>query len=321
MGAESRGQYRFTVFTPTYNLAHTLPRLYESLERQTFRDFEWLIIDDGSTDDTESVVQAWLEDATFPMRYIRQENAGKHVSANRGADLAVGELIGTIDADDWYAPNALERFLHHWQSIPDGERDGYVGVVGLCADPSGELVGTAFPEDVMDSDFFQMIFEYGVEGDKAGVGRTEVSREFKFPELEHGGWVPEAIVYNRIARKYKARFFNEVVMFKDYQPEGMSAFGGIARARSPRTARLYYRELIEMGRSLPRSQVFRYHANLARFSLHAGDGALAGRDGAASMAWWAASWPVGVALYLRDQLLLRRARRAQERGAASSSQA
>jgi glycosyltransferase involved in cell wall biosynthesis len=297
--------HKFTVFTPAYNLAHTLPRLYESLKNQTYKDFEWLIIDDESSDDTEELVRPWLAESEFPVRYIKQKNAGKHVSANRAADLAAGELIGTLDADDWYAPSALERFLHHWESIPEDDRDKFVGVVGLCADPAGGLVGDPFPEPVMDSDFFEMAFEYGVEGDKAGVGRTEISREFKFPELERG-WVPEAIVYNRIARRYKARFFNEVVMFKDYQPEGMSAFGGVARAKSPRTARLYYRELIEMGSSLPRGRVFRNHANHARFALHAGEGALGSRDGAASTAWWAASLPLGLALFLRDRMTLRK---------------
>jgi glycosyltransferase involved in cell wall biosynthesis len=299
-------RYTFTVFTPTYNRAHTLPRTYESLEAQTFKDFEWLVIDDGSTDDTESVVREWLRGSSFPIRYIRQANVGKHISTNRAADLAAGELMGTLDSDDWYAPNALERFLFHWESIPEERRDEFVGVVGLCADRTGAMIGVRFPQPVMDSDYFEMQFVLGAVGDKAGVGRTEINRRFRFPELEPGGYVPESIVYNRMARHYKARLVNEVLMFKEHQPGGVSPSAGIARAQAPRTSRLYYQELIERRSSLPRTFVFRHHANHTRFALHAGDGLRGSRSGAASVAWWATTLPVGVALYLRDRLVLRR---------------
>jgi glycosyltransferase involved in cell wall biosynthesis len=309
--AESGYRHKFTVFTPTYNLAHTLPRLYESLQAQSYRDFEWLIIDDESTDDTEAVVGPWVTGSDFRIRYIRQTNVGKHISANRASDLAEGELLGTVDADDWYAPNALERFLHHWESIPERRRGDFVGVVALCADQSGEVIGSRFPEPVMDSDFFEMQFTHGVSGDKAGVGRTDVNRQFKFPELERGGWVQEAVVYNRMARHYKARFVNEILMFKEYQATGMSASAGIARAKSPESARLYYRELIDRRSSLSRKLVWRHHANLARYGFHAGGGLLGSRQGAASTAWWAAGFPVGAALYFRDRLIMRRLSRAR----------
>jgi glycosyltransferase involved in cell wall biosynthesis len=304
--ARQRYRYRFTVFTPTYDLAHTLPRAYESLQAQTFKDFEWLIIDDESTDDTEDVVRPWLTESEFPIRYVRQPNVGKHISTNRASDLASGELLGVLDADDWYAPQALERFLYHWESIPADRRHEFAGVVALCADPSGQIIGAPFPEPVMDSDYLEMQFKYRVSGDKVGVARTEIHRQFKYPELEYGGWVQDTIVYNRMARHYKARLFNEVLMFKEYQAGGMSAVGGIARTKSPRSAQLYYRELIEMRSSLPRLLLFRYHANYARFGFHAREGISGSRTGAASFAWWAASVPVGLGLYLRDRLILRR---------------
>src|SRR2546423_7881993 len=100
----------FTVFTPTYNRAHTLLRVYESLKKQTFDDFEWLIVDDGSTDDTPTLVKQWISDGILTIRYVFQENAGKHVCINVATKLARGRYIATIDSDDWYVPTALETF-------------------------------------------------------------------------------------------------------------------------------------------------------------------------------------------------------------------
>jgi glycosyltransferase involved in cell wall biosynthesis len=258
-------------------------------------------------------VRPWLAEADFPIRFIRQQNAGKHISTNRASELAAGELMGVLDADDWYAPNALERFLHHWESIPPSRRAEFAGLVALCADPSGRVLGTPFPEPVLDSDYLEMQFKYRVTGDKAGVARTELHREFKYPELDHGGWVQETIVHNRMARRYKARMFNEVLMFKEYQPTGMSAVGGLARVKSPQSAQLYYRELIDLGSSLPASLLFKFHVNHARFALHARRGLSGSRSGAASPAWWAASAPLGLGLFLRDRLFLRRLAKARHR--------
>jgi glycosyltransferase involved in cell wall biosynthesis len=121
----------FTVFTPSYQRAKTLPRVYESLQSQTFTDFEWLVIDDGSTDNTRALVAGWQQDARFPIRYLFQKNAGKHVAYNRAARLARGELLVTLDSDDSCLPNALERFYFWWQSIPSAQRDGFAGVTPL----------------------------------------------------------------------------------------------------------------------------------------------------------------------------------------------
>src|SRR5688572_23550113 len=106
--------YTFTVFTPTHNRAHTLQRVYDSLRGQTFRDFEWLIVDDGSKDGTDRLAAAWARSADFEIRYRRQPNRGKHVAFNAGVRDARGELFLPLDSDDACVPRALERFIHHW---------------------------------------------------------------------------------------------------------------------------------------------------------------------------------------------------------------
>jgi hypothetical protein len=208
------GVYSFTVFTPTYNRAHSLPRVYSSLESQTYRDFEWLVVDDGSTDDTRSLIDSYSHKATFPIRYIYQHNAHKKTAFNRGVRESGGELFLQLDSDDEYVPKALERFWWHWMNIPAGERARFSAVTALCVGENGHIVGTRFPTEEdqkwIDSDSLEMQYRYHVQGDKCGFQRTEVLREFPFPENVQG-LVPEGVVWSTISRHYRTRYVNEAL--------------------------------------------------------------------------------------------------------------
>ena len=118
MSGQQTASHTFTVFTPTFNRRATLEAAYRSLTAQTFRDFEWLVVDDGSTDDTQDFVASLSVEGNFRVVYHYQANSEKHVGLNRAAELAGGRFFATLDSDDEYVPNALERFLHHWDSIP-----------------------------------------------------------------------------------------------------------------------------------------------------------------------------------------------------------
>jgi len=197
----------FTVFTPTYNRAHTLARVFLSLKAQTLRDFEWLVVDDGSTDGTKELVEGWAREAVFPIRYEYQENRGKHFATNRALELASGELFITADSDDEFPPDALATFKRVWESIPVGERAGFAGAAGLCVDQHGTLVGDRFPASPLDSTHLERKYRYKVRGEKWGFVRTEVMREYPFAETaEMSGFR-----WGDMGRKYKTRFFNEVV--------------------------------------------------------------------------------------------------------------
>jgi glycosyltransferase involved in cell wall biosynthesis len=296
MSGQETASHTFTVFTPTFNRRATLEAAYRSLAAQTFRDFEWLVVDDGSTDDTQDFVASLSVEADFRVVYHYQANAGKHVALNRAAELAAGRLFATLDSDDEYVPTALERFLHHWDSIPD--RDGFAGVVALCADRRGDVIGTPFPADVLDSDFLEIRSRYGVTGDKAGFTTTASVREFPFPEFPGERFVTEALVYNRVARRYRVRCVNEVLMIKEYRPGGISARGRAVLARSARSTRLYHAEALELD-ALPARERFRHRANHVRFSLHAG---LPARPPATRTLAYAAAYPLGFALYARDRI-------------------
>jgi glycosyltransferase involved in cell wall biosynthesis len=208
---EAAFEFTFTVFTPTFQRATTLHRVYESLESQTFRNFEWLIVDDGSSDDTAVLVRAWQGKSSFPIRYVFQKNSGKHVAYNPSASLAKGQFLLALDSDDACVPGALERFRHWWESIPVEDRPRFSGVTVLCRDQEGQLVGTEFPTSPLDSDSIELHFKWGVKGEKWGFVRTDVLREFPFPEPEGVKFVAESLVWRRIAQKYKTRFVNEAL--------------------------------------------------------------------------------------------------------------
>ncbi len=207
---QSDFRYTFTIFTTTRNRAHTLDRPYESLKNQTFRDFEWVIIDNGSTDGTGALVEKYQAEANFPIRYYWQEDAGKHGSMNRALTLAEGEFFVTLDSDDGCVPTALARFKHHWELIPPDLRDRFTGVTALCLDQHGDLVGTRFPHDPTDSDSREIRYRHKVEGEKWGFHRTQVLREHRFPETPgYRGLIPPTTIWNEIGRTYKTRYINE----------------------------------------------------------------------------------------------------------------
>jgi len=219
---------QFTVFTATYNRAHTLHRVYESLKAQTYRDFEWLVIDDGSTDNTRALVKPWEQESLFPIRYLYKENAGLIAAVNQGAGLANGELFIKFDSDDRCIPRALERFLHHWNAIPADQRSDFAGVICLSQDENGKIVGNRkFPADVLDSNLIEVRYRFKVSGENWWAYRTDVLREFPLLELPNEKYVPELPTWFEISRKYKVRFINEFL--RTYDTSGSDKMSGSSR--------------------------------------------------------------------------------------------
>lgn len=301
----SPSKYTFTVFTPTYNRAHLLHRVYESLEAQTFRDFEWLVVDDGSTDCTGDLIRQWQKLAGFPIHYVAKEHRGKYAAANLGAQIAQGELFLFIDSDDAALPHALERYKFHWDSIPADQKKQFSAVSAHVQDPEGNLVGSRFPFDPTDSDSLEIRYKYRVTGEKRGFHRTAVMRMFPYPCYEDETVVPDSWLWNQIARKYKTRYVNEVLMVYYQHPESLSANGFVARARNPKGARRYYLDLVSIDYPYPYPALIKGYANYVRFSLHAGVGPAVLLRQAPSSLTCLAAWPLGAALYLRDRRALK----------------
>lgn len=213
-----------TVFTPTYNRAHTIVRTFESLQIQSDNDFEWVVVDDGSLDNTVELLYYLKKEAKFPMTVLQQENAGKHVAINLGVKVAQGELFLIVDSDDWIKPDAIAIIKKIIKTLPSNEK--YAGVSGVRVTPEGKLIGTSFKSEYVDCSAFERD-KNNIKGDKAEVYFTSVLRDFSFPVFEGENFLTESVVWYRIAHAgYKIRWTNEAFYVCDYQRGGLSATTG-----------------------------------------------------------------------------------------------
>ena len=214
-----------TVFTPTYNRAHLLTRLFQTLKQQTISDFEWLIVDDESSDDTATVVQRFREGKNqFAIQYYKQKHGGKHRAINLALKHARGRYFFIVDSDDWLPENAIEllkSWLQEIQGIP-----GFCGVAGQKALADGKSVGSSFEgKDYVDASSLERK-KLHIEGDKAEVFDVEILKAHPFPEFDGEFFVTEAVCWNAIAADgYKLRWYNEPVYYCEYLEDGLSKSG------------------------------------------------------------------------------------------------
>lgn len=240
---------RFTVFTPAYNRGYIIEQLYDSLCRQTFRDFEWIVVDDGSTDNTEEVMQRLMaREHFFPIIYRKQPNGGKHRAWNRGVELASGELFFGCDSDDYLTDDALEIADRIERSIPEDEKGSFAGICGLKAYQDASVVGTTFADaEYMDMTHLERLRK-NVVGDKSEVIYTAVWKKYPYHEFDGERFITEATSLNRMAADgLKMRYFNVVVKIIEYRPDGLSASSVKQFMSSPRGYGLYIHQQIEHG--------------------------------------------------------------------------
>lgn len=212
---------KITVFTPTYNRAELLPRLYDSLCTQTNQDFVWLIVDDGSEDDTQELVEQWKDDDKIEIKYYYQKNAGKMAAHNRGAEKADTELFICVDSDDCLTPNAVETILSHWGKIEHDKN--YYGIVAYKGYIGGGALTHLRNERVSDCTLKEAYDIYGMSGDTALIFRTNTLKKHKFPVFEGEKFVPESFLYDQLDREGKLSILRKVVYLAEYQDEGYSA--------------------------------------------------------------------------------------------------
>ena len=250
-----------TVFTPTYNRGNLLNRLYQSLCKQKNKEFEWIIVDDGSTDET-SCVRKMIQDKhaceDFPIHYYKKENGGKHTAVNMGVQKANGELFFIADSDDILPSNALQTVAEVWEQTKYDNSIG--GICGLDGDINdGSIIGTGFPKEVhllnielsnhinigyIDATTRDVRFKLKVDGDMKEVFRTSVLREFPFPEIRGERFCPEVLIWNRIASKYKLRHINKIIYLVEYQQEGITSAITRSRMDSPIATTMTYAEML-----------------------------------------------------------------------------
>lgn len=253
-----------TIFTPTYNRRYTLQALYDSLLLQTDTDFEWLVIDDGSTDDTEAWMAARVAEGKLCIRYLKQENAGKHRAINRGTQIAAGALFFIVDSDDKLTPDAVAILRSYYNRVADD--DTFAGVFGTRMYPNGKRIGGALNFDCLMASHLDIRMRHRVRGDLAEAFKTAVLKEYPYPEIPNEKFSPESLVWNRIAQRYKTLLFNRSIYICEYLPDGLTAKMAEIRMRSPLTAMILYAERVSY--AIPMPQKLKAAINFWRFSFH-----------------------------------------------------
>lgn len=203
------GHPYISVFTATFNRKNTLKRVYESLKNQTYSNFEWIIVDDGSADGTGEMVEAWKKENLFPIVYTWKPNEGKHFTYNIAANLAKGKLFTSIDSDDELFPFSLERFKFYWENLNSDIQSSIIGIYFPGLDQHGNLVGTNFPNNMEVDDLVKILWKNRIKGDKGAFWVTERFRMYPFPENFKNIVVPEGSFIHRMSRDWKVCVIQE----------------------------------------------------------------------------------------------------------------
>lgn len=287
---------QISVFTPTFNRGYIIKNLYDSLVAQTYKDFEWIIVDDGSEDDTEQICDDFINENKVDIKYIRQKNGGKHRALNNAAKMAQGELFFVVDSDDQLTTNALERIVFHYDRIKSDNSIG--GVFGVKALFSGKPPGDTLPFSELKCNNLDFRYKLNFKGDMAEIFRTNVIRQFPFPEYENEKFCPEALVWNRIGRNYNLFIFNEIVYLCDYLDDGLTRKIVKIRMESPRASMDTYAELCHS--PVPWLQKMKARINFWRFSFNSNI-SFAKKMKRVSGFYNLPAIPLGYLMYLRDK--------------------
>ena len=271
--------------------------MYSSIKKQTYHHFEWLIVDDGSTDNTSEVVKTFIEEGIITIKYVFKRNGGKHRAINEGVQQAQGELFFIADSDDMLPPDALKMVVEVYQQIKDDKNFG--GVAGVDAYPDGRIVGSGLPTPTLDCNSIEIRSKYHVLGDLSEVFRTEVMKEFPFPEIDDEKFCPEVLIWNRIARKYKLRYFNEPIYIAEYQDGGLTARIVEIRMKSPIASTTCYAEMLSL--DIPFKDKLKAAVNYWRFRLCCKKG-----KPAPNIGWmWMCVCPLGWLMHIKDLRLVK----------------
>jgi glycosyltransferase involved in cell wall biosynthesis len=209
-----------TIFTPTYNRAHLLERLYKNLCEQEYQNFEWLIIDDGSTDNTKEIIENYKKEGKLNIQYFYKENGGKHTAINFGLEKAQSDIFFLLDSDDFLEKSATKVVAEKWDVIRN--TPSLCGIVGLSKFLNKEVRTDAFPEDDWVVSFTDIYFKYKILGDKPVAFKTSVMKQFPFPENQGIHFVFEAVSWHEMAKKYNVLAVNDLLQYKEYTEDGIT---------------------------------------------------------------------------------------------------
>lgn len=233
-----------SIVTATYNRGYILGELYKSLTNQTIKDFEWIIVDDGSNDDTMDIVSSFIDENQINIIYLKQSNKGKHQALNLGIDKCKGDLILFVDSDDIISEDCVEFLINEWNKIK--KNDKYAGISGVKAYFNGNVIGNNIKEEYIDVNSFDYRYKFKIKGDKAEAFRSEILKKHRFPSFENENFLTEETLFNRIANLgYILRWTNKTICFCDYREDGLTLKGSENFINNWNGTTLYIQEYIQ----------------------------------------------------------------------------
>lgn len=234
-----------TVITPTYNRADKLKEAYKSLEKQTVQDFEWLIIDDGSRDNTKDLVKELSKQAKFKINYKSQENQGKHIALNKAFNEVKTELLMILDSDDCLTENAIEEILNIHKRYKNNEKiAAYVYQRGKLDNPK-EKITQEFKEEEFIDNYNNYIINNNVKGDKEEVFKTKIIKNFKYPQFQGEKFLGEGVLWSKISHDYDMVFCNKVIYLCEYLENGLTKSGRAMRLKNPQGGKYHAQEYLD----------------------------------------------------------------------------
>lgn len=233
-----------TVFTPTYNREHLLLRLYESLKKQSCKDFVWLIVDDGSTDNTKSLIESFIAENQITIRYFYQENGGKMRAHNYGVSLCDTELFFCVDSDDWIVDTAVETIINIWNNKISCEHciRKIGGIVAHKGKTDKELLGEKYFPEGIESSTLRNLYRKGFSGETSLVFKTEALKKYYFPEYDGEKYVPEDVVYDRIDSEYELIVLDAILTVCEIVSQGYTDQAKRLRNDNPNGWYIYYEQ-------------------------------------------------------------------------------
>ena len=219
-----------SIVTPAYNRAKILPALYKSLQEQTSKNFKWLIIDDGSTDNTDNIASTFISEKTFPVTYIKKENGGKHTALNVAFEIIDTELTFIVDSDDIITPDAVKTIESDWIQHKD---DNICGISYLRGYTSDIPIGDRYPKDHAIDNFISVRVNRKIRGDKAEVWVTKFLQEYRFPVVKGEKFFSEGWLWVQLSIRHNMLFRNKILYITKYLDGGLTMSGRRLRIHCP----------------------------------------------------------------------------------------
>lgn len=227
------------ILTPTYNRCELLKKAYDSLKKQSNKNFVWYVVDDGSTDNTKQVVETFENENSVKVKYFHKENGGKHTALNVGLQKVAEDFVLILDSDDALTYDAVQTALADAATLDEG----FCGLGYLKSDAGGNVVGKNYTGDGVEDTFVNQRYNKNTFGDKAEVFRTEILKQFPFPQFDGEKFVSEAVVWCKMSGPYKMKFFNKAIYECEYQADGLTNNIKKILLRNPKGASACYKVL------------------------------------------------------------------------------